>query len=136
MNDYDKEGILEQYQTELDHYNKKVIEFNKIKMKEYGIEEHEYEEEEYEEEYDEENMKLMISFNKDLQKELEAIKLENKQQKEFIQKIQADENKWKETFEQNKQKEMDKLMETTKAKDREIFCLIARNMDLEKHMLK
>lgn len=67
-----------------------------------------------------------------LVEKLKTYELENKQQKELLQKIQADENIWKEIFEQKKQKEIDKLKETIKAKDREIFCLIARNMELER----
>jgi hypothetical protein len=64
---------------------------------------------------------------------LDAGQLE-KNQKELIQCLKEDQKKWKETFEEKKQKELDKLKEEMKSKDREIFCLIARNMELEKKL--
>jgi hypothetical protein len=146
MNDYDKEGILTQFRIDVENHNKKSTVFSQIE------EEEDEEEDDIEipyDECDEKNYASILSISKESLKDLKASlkenkemkqtfdeqmkarDLENRQQKEYIEKIQQDENKWKEVFEKNKQKEIDTLKETIKAKDREIFCLIARNMELE-----
>lgn len=132
MNDFDKEGILEQFKIESVDYNKTNGPRDQISLENDLDKEilendslDEFEEEfaalQLENEQQEEMIQAMKTADYD---QLVSLQLENAQQKEIIQK-------WKESFEK-KQKEFDKLMETTKAKDREIFCLIARNMELEK----
>ncbi len=128
MNDYDKEGILEQFKMEAVEYNKTKGPRDQISLDNESLDENNFldEVEEFaalqlENEQQKEMIQAMKTADYD---QLVSLQLENAQQKEAI-------HKWKEAFEK-KQKEFDKLMETTKAKDREIFCLIARNMELEK----
>jgi hypothetical protein len=52
-------------------------------------------------------------------------------QKEIIQNIQCDEDKLKETIERKKQKEVDKLTDALKEREKTIFQMQCRMIELE-----
>lgn len=155
MNDYDKNCMLEQYRIEATNYNAKYrnnIYDQKLPLtpEESTNESSESEEEDPEiflseikelreklrlsqEENARHDKPLMIytymdSEIKRLKKELQECQEENATLKELVKTIHTDEKKLKETSDHKKQKEIDKLKE----KDREIFRLTTRIIELER----
>ncbi len=111
MNDYDKYDILAQLEKETKDKPKQI---KKIENKDPLL---------YKD-----PVEILKNENKMLQEKLQGFQAK---QKEIIQNIQCDEDKLKETIERKKQKEVDKLTDVLKEREKTIFQMHCRMIELE-----
>jgi hypothetical protein len=111
MSDYDKYDILAQLEKENKDKPKQIkkIENDDILLYKDPVE-------------------ILKNENKWLQEQLQEFQAK---QKEIIQNIQCDEDKLKETIERKKQKEVDKLTDALKEREKTIFQMQCRMIELE-----